>query len=390
MEAGQCRAGGEASGSPVRRLAELAKASADRRQRQPQGRVERRQRTVGGQRAQRREQAEHDLGHQAEGALVLRGQPRWFEQRNQPAAATYLVAVTAVTACGAAGRFNATSTTVRESSAGRGDDGATRAAASSASSAVAFGSADWVVDRRGLGLMLMTLLAPSGPRRVSTGSNHRWSNSAPTPPFPEVSLFDFVGDFAPPVAFTIPGGTCRTDAPADAEVPDIGQVSAELDPGVEAPSVSVPAAGDLPAGSAVVPAVVARCPGIQRFHGASIRSALAVPVDACRELTDSESSAHATPGLLATATPTPNATANPPTRPTKRPALTTTSSSPEQPPDRPRCTRGAYTSDAGSGRRPLLGHAFGVALAIGTFGSRAVKRAQYCTTAISPSRRGTT
>ncbi|PEG41794.1 hypothetical protein CRI77_09420 [Mycolicibacterium duvalii] len=35
------------------------------------------------------------------------------------------------------------------------------------------------------------------------------------------------------------------------------------------------------------------------------------------------SSAHTTAGLLATATPTPNAIANPPTRPMKHPVLTT-------------------------------------------------------------------
>ena len=239
--------------------------------------------------------------------------------------------VTAVTACGAAGRFNETSTTVRESSAGRGDDGATRAAASSAS-AVAFGSADWVVDRRGLGLLMTLGAVESAPGFDRVESSV--VNSAPTPPFAEVSLFDFVGEFAPPVAFTIPGGTCRTDAPPDAEVPESAGF-AEPDPGMEAPSVSVPAAGDLPAGSAVVPAVV-EVPWDS--EGPLVPVALAVPVD-LSELTDSESSAHATPGLLATATPTPNATANPPTRPTKRPALTTTSSSPEQPPDRPRCTR---------------------------------------------------
>ena len=47
----------------------------------------------------------------------------------------------------------------------------------------------------------------------------------------------------------------RTDAPFDAEVPDL-EASTEPDPGVEAPFVSVTAAVDVPAGLAVVPMVV--------------------------------------------------------------------------------------------------------------------------------------
>ena len=39
--------------------------------------------------------------------------------------------------------------------------------------------------------------------------------------FAEVSLLDFFDVCAPPVAFTIPGGACRTDASVDAEVPDV-------------------------------------------------------------------------------------------------------------------------------------------------------------------------
>jgi hypothetical protein len=148
------------------------------------------------------------------------------------------------------------------------------------------------------------------------------ANSAATSPIAEVSPFDFVDEFAPPVLIAVPGGTCRTDAPVDAEVPDSG-MSTESDSGVEAP--------DVPVVSAVVPMVAdvpcdSEVPDVPAASGAPAVSPGAVD-DGEAESVPGElpSSAHATPGPLATATPTPNATANPPTRPTKRAALMTAS-----------------------------------------------------------------
>ena len=108
----------------------------------------------------------------------------------------------------------------------------------------------------------------------------------------------------------IPGGTCRTDAPVDAEVPD-SEAFAEPDPGAEAPSVCEPPTVDVPAGSEVVPVVV-EVPWGSEVPLVPVEPA--VPVDPS-ELADPVSSAHATPGVVGTAIPTPNATANPPTRP---------------------------------------------------------------------------
>ena len=112
------------------------------------------------------------------------------------------------------------------------------------------------------------------------------------------------------MAFAIPGGACRTDASVDAEVPDL-EVSAEPDSGAEAPSVSERPTVDVPAGSGVVPVVVEVPWGSEV---PLVPVAPAVPVDPS-ELSEPVSSAHATPGVVATAIPTPNATANPPTRP---------------------------------------------------------------------------
>jgi hypothetical protein len=134
-------------------------------------------------------------------------------------------------------------------------------------------------------------------------------NTAATSPIAEVSLFDFVDGSAPPVLIAIPDGTCRTDAPVDAEVLD-SEASTEPDSGAEAPSVSIPAAVDVPVGSGVVPVV--ELPSDS--DGPLGPVAPAVPAVA-PELVDSVSSAHATPGVVAIAIPTPSATVNPPTRP---------------------------------------------------------------------------
>jgi hypothetical protein len=103
-----------------------------------------------------------------------------------------------------------------------------------------------------------------------------------------------------------PGGTCRTDASVDAEVSDLG-VSPELDPGVGAPSGSEPPAVDVP----VVPVMVEVT---SDSEGPLVAVASAVPLVPA-ELADAVSSASAIPGVVATAIPTPSATANPPTRP---------------------------------------------------------------------------
>jgi hypothetical protein len=130
------------------------------------------------------------------------------------------------------------------------------------------------------------------------------------------------------VLIAIPGGACRTDAPVDAEIPD-SDASSEPEPGVflEAPFVRGPATVDVSVVSAVVPVVV-EAPSDSELPGALAGLAVSPGAadDGEAESAPGElpSSAHATPGLLATATPTPNATANPPTRPTNRPALTTT------------------------------------------------------------------
>jgi hypothetical protein len=144
-------------------------------------------------------------------------------------------------------------------------------------------------------------------------------NSAATSSFAKVSLFDFVDECAPPVLIVTPGGTCRTDAPVDAEIPD-SEASTDPDPAMAAPVASVPAAVGVPACSAVAPTVVEE----PWDSEPPLVSVAPVPEDPS-ELADPASSAHATPGLLATATPTPNATAKPPTRPTNSPALMTAS-----------------------------------------------------------------
>src|SRR5829696_9945577 len=60
-------------------------------------------------------------------------------------------------------------------------------------------------------------------------------NSAATSPLTETHSLDSFDECSPPVAFTVPGGTCRTDAPVDAEVLD-SEASTEPDTGVEGPS----------------------------------------------------------------------------------------------------------------------------------------------------------
>jgi hypothetical protein len=133
--------------------------------------------------------------------------------------------------------------------------------------------------------------------------------STPTSPCVEVSLLDFIGESLPPVVNTIPGGTCRTDALVDAEVSDFG-ASTTPDPGVESPSVWETAAFEVPAVAAVVPVV--EVPSDSVVSLVPVAPAVsAVPP----EPADPVSSAHATPAAVATAIPTPNATANPPTRP---------------------------------------------------------------------------
>src|SRR4029079_2503461 len=93
----------------------------------------------------------------------------------------------------------------------------------------------------------------------------------------------------------------------DAEVPDV-VVSTAPASGPEAPSFSVPAAVAVPVGSVVVPVLVADS------EVPLVPVAPAVPLVPPGPA-DTVSSAHATPGVVATAIPTPNATANPPTRP---------------------------------------------------------------------------
>jgi len=127
--------------------------------------------------------------------------------------------------------------------------------------------------------------------------------SAAAAPFAGVSLLDFFGDCVQRVASTSPRCACRTDASVDAEVPEVGTSTAP-DPRAEAPSVWEPAAVDVP----VVPVVVSDS------EVALVFVAPAVPA-ASAELADAVSSAHAIPGVVATAIPTPSATANPPTRP---------------------------------------------------------------------------
>jgi hypothetical protein len=124
----------------------------------------------------------------------------------------------------------------------------------------------------------------------------------------EASLLDFFEASTPPVASTTPGGTCRSKAPVDAEVPD-AEPSTEADPVAGPPSVCELAADDAPAGSGVVPEVVE----VPLESVSLVPVVPVVPVPS--ELADPVSSAHATPGVVATAIPTPNATANPPTRP---------------------------------------------------------------------------
>ena len=134
-------------------------------------------------------------------------------------------------------------------------------------------------------------------------------DSAATSPVAGVWLLDLLDESAPPVASTIPGGTCRTDASSTPRCPTQRR-----------PPYQTPARG----------AVRLRTPDGRRARGSSRGSggvevpwdsevplvpvAPAVPVDP-PEPADPVSSAHATPGVVATAMPTPNATANPPTRP---------------------------------------------------------------------------
>ena len=144
--------------------------------------------------------------------------------------------------------------------------------------------------------------------RVSTGS----------PPTAEMSLLGFFDDCAPPVAFTVPGCVRRTDA-FDAPALELESATGP-DPGVEMPFVLVTAAVEVPAGLAVVP--VFEVPWVS--EAPLVPPVPPAPVDP-PEGADGLSSAHATPGVLATAIPIPKATANPPTRPTKHAALTTAS-----------------------------------------------------------------
>ena len=114
----------------------------------------------------------------------------------------------------------------------------------------------------------------------------------------DVSLLDFLDNCAPPVAFTIPGGACRTDASVDAEVPDV-EVSTASSPGREAPSVCESAVSDVPVVPVAVPVVVE----VPSDSGV-LPVAPAVSVFPA-EFVDAVSSASAIPGVVATAIPTP-------------------------------------------------------------------------------------
>ena len=133
-------------------------------------------------------------------------------------------------------------------------------------------------------------------------------NPVAPPPITGVTRLERVDE--PPVPIALPGGACRTDAPADADVPDAAEFAGPA-PGAEAPSVGEPPTVDVRGGSKAFPVVVG-VPGDGEAAPGSVASAAPAGLS---EVVDPVSSAHATPGVAATAIPTPNATASPPTRP---------------------------------------------------------------------------
>ncbi len=152
-------------------------------------------------------------------------------------------------------------------------------------------------------------------RRVRDGFRQRPNqvvNSAAPSLFAKVSLFDSVDDARAAGAHRHPRRHLPHRRARRRRGARIGGVH-RTRPGVEAPFASVPAAVDVPAGSAVVPMVV-ECPGIPSRHGCQHRPpSRSTRRKASRTRRYRLGPRHA--GLLATATPIPNATANPPTRP---------------------------------------------------------------------------
>jgi hypothetical protein len=225
-------------------------------------------------------------------------------------------AVEAVTDCGAAGRCAATSTSVPESvGAGSERDGAVRTAAERA---VAFGAANWVAvaDRREfLGVAWEGLCGVEGSGAIDAAE--LFVGLAAVGPLVGrrclVSAMDAVSVSSLPEVSTVPCVDVR-------EPPELSNVTLGESPVVVAPpaesspSTSASSSDPAPRSSLDCTEPPADVPSDSLESPADVD-----PDESVEELgleSETDGSAQATPGVVVIAMPTPNATANPPTRPT--------------------------------------------------------------------------